>query len=155
MVYTNANSIEAGVPYLVKPTNTIINPTYTDVTLAATAAQAVTHDNYSFVAIYSPTNIYSADKSQRFLKTDGYLYYPSSESSGTLKGMRAYFIVPSGVSNVKVNPDGMETTIDEVPANKYTVSGTIYDLSGRGVGNDLRSLPQGIYIVNGKKIVVQ
>ena len=155
MVYTNANSIAAGVPYLVKPTTTITNPTYTDVTLTSTEAQTVTKGNYSFVAIYSPTNIYAADNTQRFLKTDGYLYYPTSETAGRLKGMRAYFIVPDGSGSVKVNPDGMETSIDDLDVLRDFKDIKVYDTSGRMVGNDLRGLPRGIYIVNGKKIVVQ
>ena len=155
MVYANANSIAAGVPYLVKPTTTITNPTYTDVTLTSTEAQTVTKGNYSFVAIYSPTNIYAADNTQRFLKTDGYLYYPTSETAGRLKGMRAYFIVPDGSGSVKVNPDGMETSIDDLDVLRDFKDIKVYDTSGRMVGNDLRGLPRGIYIVNGKKIVVQ
>ncbi len=150
--------IEAGKPYLVKPDESIVNPVFTNVTLSATPPQNVEDeekDGYSFNAIYSPTNIYSADRTNRFLKSDGYLYYPTDEDAGRLKGMRAYFVVPAGASNVKVNPDGTLTFIDDVQGTDSDGQGTIYDLSGRRVGNDLRSLPRGLYIVNGKKVYVQ
>jgi len=147
--------IEAGKPYLVKPDESIVNPVFTNVTLSATPPQNVEEGGYSFNAIYSPTNIYSADRTNRFLKSDGYLYYPTDEDAGRLKGMRAYFVVPAGASNVKVNPDGTLTFIDDVQGTDSDGQGTIYDLSGRRVGNDLRSLPRGLYIVNGKKVYVQ
>lgn len=147
--------IEAGKPYLVKPDENIVNPVFTNVTLSATPPQNVEEGGYSFNAIYSPTNIYSADRTNRFLKSDGYLYYPTDEDAGRLKGMRAYFVVPAGASNVKVNPDGTLTFIDDVQGSDSDGQGTIYDLSGRRVGNDLRSLPRGLYIVNGKKVYVQ
>lgn len=147
--------IEAGKPYLVKPDESIVNPVFTNVTLSATPPQNVEEGGYSFNAIYSPTNIYSADRTNRFLKSDGYLYYPTDEDAGRLKGMRAYFVVPAGASNVKVNPDGTLTFIDDVQGTDSDGQGTIYDLSGRRIGNDLRSLPRGLYIVNGKKVYVQ
>lgn len=158
MMFADDSQIEAGKPYLVKPEESIINPVFTNVTLSATPAQNVgdgEEDGYSFNAIYSPTNIYSADRTNRFLKSDGYLYYPTDEDAGRLKGMRAYFVVPAGASNVKVNPDGTLTFIDDVQGTDSDGQGTIYDLSGRRVGNDLRSLPRGLYIVNGKKVYVQ
>lgn len=147
--------IEAGKPYLVKPEESIVNPVFTNVTLSATPPQNVEEGDYSFNAIYSPTNIYSADRTNRFLKTDGYLYYPSSETAGRLKGMRAYFVVPAGASNIKVNPDGTATAIDDLIIMNDLRDNKVYDVSGRMVSNDLRSLPRGIYIVNGKKIVVR
>ena len=147
--------IEAGKPYLVKPYERIENPVYTNVTLSATSAQNVEEGGYSFNAIYSPTNIYSADRTNRFLKSDGYLYYPTDEDAGRLKGMRAYFVVPAGASNIKVNPDGTATAIDDLIIMNDLRDNKVYDVSGRMVSNDLRSLPRGIYIVNGKKIVVR
>ena len=147
--------IEAGKPYLVKPEESIVNPVFTNVTLSATAAQNVEEGGYSFNAIYSPTNIYSADRTNRFLKSDGYLYYPTDEDAGRLKGMRAYFVVPDGNATVKVNPDGTATAIDDLIIMNDLRDNKVYDVSGRMVSNDLRSLPRGIYIVNGKKIVVR
>ncbi len=149
--------IEAGKPYLVKPDESIVNPVFTNVTLSATPPQNVedVEGGYSFNAIYSPTNIYSADRTNRFLKTDGYLYYPTDEDAGRLKGMRAYFVVPEGASNIKVNPDGTATAIDDLVIMNDLRDNKVYDVSGRMVSSDLRNLPRGIYIVNGKKMVIR
>ena len=155
MMFAYDEQIEAGRPYLVKPDERIENPVYTNVRLSSTPAQNVEEGDYSFNAVYGRTNIYTEDKTHRFLKSDGYLYWPTDEEAGYLKGMRAYFVVPAGASNVKVNPDGTLTFIDDVQGTDSDGQGTIYDLSGRRVGNDLRSLPRGLYIVNGKKVYVQ
>lgn len=45
------------------------------------------------------------------------------------------------------------TGIDNVESTK--VPTVVYNLSGVRVGNDLKKLPKGIYIVNGKKVVVK
>ena len=49
---------------------------------------------------------------------------------------------------------GEKTTgIDDIVATQHPATRRIYTLSGQNAGNDLETLPSGIYIVNGKKIV--
>lgn len=58
--------------------------------------------------------------------------------------------VPSGIDNLMVDTDGRFV---EMPS-----TGCVYNLSGQMVNSDastLRSLPKGIYVVNGKKYVVE
>ena len=46
------------------------------------------------------------------------------------------------------------TGIDGVEASEQVrTTDRIYNLNGQMVGNDLQSLPSGIYIVNGKKVM--
>ena len=158
MVFADDTQIEAGKPYLVKPDERIENPVYENITLSATPAENVEDEEgiYSFNGIYSPTNIYTEDRTNLFLKTDGYLYYPSSESVGRLKGMRAYFVAPAGSSGVKVKiDDELSTMIEVVPGEMIPVESDIYTISGQHVGRSLEGLPQGIYIVNGKKLLIK
>lgn len=148
--------IEAGKPYLVKPSEPIENPVYENITLTAAPPQNVEEGNYSFNGIYEPTNIYTEDRTNLFLKTDGYLYYPLDESKGRLKGMRAYFVAPAGSSGVKVKiDDELSTMIEVVPGEMIPVESDIYTISGQHVGRSLEGLPQGIYIVNGKKLLIK
>ena len=147
MKFADAASIEAGKPYLVKPTANIENPVYENVTLSATAAQEVTDGGFSFVATYSPVNL-KTDKTEQFLKTDGQLYYPTNKSN-QMKGMRAFFRVPQGAS-AHVAIDGEETGIDGVRYDAVRTDEAIYDLQGRKVNGQLK---KGIYIMNGKKVV--
>ena len=147
MKFADAASIEAGKPYLVKPTANIENPVYENVTLSATLAQTVTDGGFSFVATYSPVNL-KTDKTEQFLKTDGQLYYPTN-ASNTMKGMRAFFRVPLGAS-AHVAIDCEETGIDGVRQDAVRTDEAIYDLQGRKVNGQLK---KGIYIMNGKKVV--
>lgn len=157
MVYASAESVEAGKPYLLKPTTSIVNPTFTDVTLKTTAAQTITDGNYSFKAIYKPTTL-KTDGTEYFLGDNDELYYPSSESASTIKGMRAYFIIPSG-NGARVSIDGVEEEeqtdgIDGLPWNKDSQL-RVYSTSGQYLGNSLNGLPRGMYIVNGKKVIIK
>ena len=70
----------------------------------------------------------------------------------TILPYRAYFTAPKNTANVRVRiTRGDETTaIDNA---QFTIDNTqlIYDLQGRRV----ESMTKGIYIVNGKKVVVE
>ena len=148
--------IEAGKPYLVKPSDPIENPVYENITLTATPPQNVEEGNYSFNGIYEPTNIYTEDRTNLFLKTDGYLYYPLDESKGRLKGMRAYFVAPAGSSGVKVMvDDNLSTMIEVIPGELVPIDSDIYTISGQHAGKSMEGLPRGIYIMNGKKLLIK
>jgi len=160
MKFKDANSIEAGKPYLVKPDNDITNPEYSDVTLSATAAQKITHNDYSFVGAYSPTAL-NTDKTHRFLTTDNKLGYPSSDATKTIKGMRAYFEVPAN-ADARLMIDEETTAISEISNSHYSYPNSIYDLQGRQVASPTNGshtstlgLKKGLYIVNGKKMVIK
>ncbi len=156
MVFADDSQIEAGKPYLVKPDEPIENPVYENITLTAQPAENVEEGIYSFNGIYSPTDIYTEDRTNLFLKTDGYLYYPSSESAGRLKGMRAYFVAPAGSSGVKVMiDDDFSTMIESISEEIITEDADIYTISGQYVGKRMENLPKGMYIVGDKKILIK
>ena len=118
--------------------------------------QNVVEGIYSFNGIYEPTNIYTVDRTRLFLKTDGYLYYPLEESKGRLKGMRAYFVAPAGSSGVKVMvDDDFSTMIEAIPDDIIPTVSDVYTISGQHVGNSLEGHPKGVYIVNGKKLLIK
>lgn len=152
MHFTATTSIEAGTPYLIKPKEgNIIDQTYSDVTLTAQSAKSVDYGDYKFVATYSPVTL-ATDKTELFLTTDGKLAYPASASEATMKGMRAYFQVPAS-ANVAlfVDGEGTITGIEEVENGKLKVeSSEVYNLNGQRVTQPRK----GLYIVNGKKLII-
>jgi hypothetical protein len=161
MKFKDANSIEAGKPYLVKPDNDITNPEYDDVTLRATAAQKITHNNYSFVGVYSPTAL-NTDKTHRFLTSDNKLGYPSSDATKTIKAMRAYFEVPANADARLMVDDETITNILSIDNELPIKDETIYDLQGRQITQPTNAshtstfgLKKGLYIVNGKKLIIK
>ena len=151
MHFTSATSIEAGTPYLVKPTAAdITNPTYTDVTLKSQAAKSITYGDYKFAGTYSPQNL-ATDKTELFITTNGKLGYPTIAGQATLKGMRAYIEMLNGTPAPSMAIEGDATGIAEVRSKTADVRDNVYDLQGRKVLNP----GKGLYIVNGKKIIIQ
>jgi hypothetical protein len=153
LYFSEAFSMEAGKPYLVKPSNDIVDPVFTDIELSNTHAKSIDNGDYAFVGIYSPTDL-ATDRTMMFLKTDGKLYYPSTTGT-TLKGMRAYFKVPAGQQGARVLIDGDHDVSTDIADVRRQMTGgryEVYDLQGRSVSD--ASLKKGIYVVRGKKIVI-
>ena len=146
--------IEAGTPYLVKWN--MKNPTYENVTLKAAKAQTVSSADkqYSFVATYSPATL-ASDKTERYLGSDGNLYYPtgSDGQANRLKGLRAYYRVPA-TATAKIAFSGETTGITLPKEQSQPCRFKVYNLNGQYLGNSLNGLPKGLYIVNGRKVVI-
>lgn len=147
----NATKIEAGVPYLVKPTTgNIENPTFKGVTISVTTPVEKGNDEYKFVGTYSPKTIFDKDFGKIWgVTADGKL--AKINANTTMKGLRAYFVFPVNVA-AKLNFDGETTGINNIETNA-AVNGKVYNLNGQYVGNSLNGLKKGIYVVNGKKVI--
>lgn len=142
--------IEAGMPYLAKPIEDLVDPVLDDVTLCSQSARNVGENDFEFKATYSPMEL-ETDKTELFLTSSGKLAYPSSESTATIKGLRAYFKVPAG-ADARLNIDGIDTSLElvnDVQCSLFNVQ--YYDLQGRKVSNPAK----GIYISNHKKVVIK
>lgn len=147
----DADKIEAGVPYLVKPTTgDIVNPTFKSVTISVTTPIEKGNDEYKFVGTYSPKTIFDKDFGKIWgVTADGKL--AKINANTTMKGLRAYFVFPVNVA-AKLNFDGETTGINNIETNA-AVNGKVYNLNGQYVGNSLNGLKKGIYVVNGKKVI--
>lgn len=155
MNFTDSETIEAGTPYLMKPAKNVSNYYFENVATVADKPKTITHGGYSFVGIYNATSLNSKDV---FLGTDGKLYNPSTNSS-PLKGTRAYIQLPEGVNTngAKLNIDGFEdaTGISSITNVKNIENDVFYNINGQIVGNDIDKLGKGLYIRNGKKVIVK
>ena len=155
MIFENGQTrIEAGTPYLVKWE--VKNPTYEGVTLKAINAQTVSSADklYSFVATYSPATL-ALDKTERYLGSDGNLYYPTGTEgqANRLKGLRAYYRVPATAGTKIAFFD--ETTGIALPKEQsQPCQFKVYNLNGQYLGSSLNGLPKGLYIVNGRKVII-
>ena len=150
MHFENRYDIEAGMPYLAKPIEDLVDPVLDDVTLSSQSARNVGDNDFEFKATYSPMDL-ETDKTELFLTSSGKLAYPSSEGTATIKGLRAYFKVPAG-ADARLNIDGIDTSLELVNDVQWSmVNGQYYDLQGRKVSNPAK----GIYISNHKKVVIK
>ncbi len=158
MKYAPADAIKAGVPYLVKWDKA--NPTFKDVILKATPAKTINSEDgrYSFIGTYSVATL-KDDKTERFLGDGDMLYWPEASSGANynrIPGMRAYYRVPASATAAKIAFDTDATAIGSIIADKDSNKPmTIYNLNGQKINSRLSDLQKGIYIINGKKIIIK
>lgn len=152
ITFEDATSIEAGKPYLVKPTADITNPVFD---FAGVAAGSTTVTGAEFIGLYTTQTLTAPNKKQLFLQNDKF-YYPGT-SDATLNAFRAYFSVTADVPEaaasrgIEIDIDGVSTGIDFIENKATGEVKVIYDLSGRRVAHPAK----GLYIVNGKKVVIK
>lgn len=156
MNFAHSTSIEAGKPYIVKPTKEVVNPSFTGVNIEAVAAKQVGANGFFMQGIYSVKTDLTTDGTNLFLG-DGNKFYKPAAGSAKMKGMRAYFIVPQGTNfaALRANIDGATTAIDELTTVvEQPTDNRIYNLQGQFVGTSFEGL-HGVYVQNGKKVLVK
>lgn len=162
--FATVDNIEAGKPYIMKPGNAVVqNPTFEGVSMVATGLdengnpQAVGDaSTVQMKGIYNQI-LLKTDKTELFLGDNDLFYYPIDDiDARTIGGLRAYFIVPqdTDIKKLRANLDGTPTSLGTI-FNTEESNAPVYNLQGQCVGNSLRALKSGIYIQNGKKVVVK
>lgn len=157
MNFKASTTIEAGTPYIVKPTQEVVNPSFTGVNIEATAAKKVGADGYFMQGIYSAKTDLTTDGTNLFLGDGNKFYKPSGTTTAKMKGLRAFFIVPQGtnLAALRANIDGATTAIDELTTVvEQPTDNRIYNLQGQFVGTSFEGL-HGVYVQNGKKVLVK
>lgn len=157
MNFAHSTNIEAGKPYIVKPTKEVVNPSFTGVNIEATAAKQVGANGYFMQGIYSAKTDLTTDGTNLFLGDGNKFYKPLGTTTAKMKGMRAYFIVPQGTNfaALRANIDGATTAIDEfATVVEQPTDNRIYNLQGQFVGTSFEGL-HGVYVQNGKKVLVK
>ena len=144
-------NMKAGEPYLIKPTEDITSLAFEGVTITAVEGnlQGKAYGICGTLGKYAM----NTDGTELFLNAAGKFVAPAA-ATNTMKGFRAYFMVPKGASAaaININIDGETTGINNIETNA-TVNGKVYNLNGQYVGNSLNGLKKGIYVVNGKKVI--
>lgn len=169
LTYQTATYMNYNVPYLIKPTS-----------LRASAKRRVTKRNaeatkgtYDFGSIwvdaYEPTSVTSSDGNYTFSGTaverptnqnnyavdNKYMFEQDGEDN--IKATEAYITVSPEAATpdfLLMSVDGVITEVSDIkvvveePKDKR-----IFNVQGQYLGDDLGSLPAGIYIRDGKKVV--
>lgn len=162
--FQSANEIQANYPYLIKVDHPIEEFTVMGVDIKpeespVNAAVKRTRKQWSEMI-----GTYVADTEvpeQSLFLSNNQLWYSTGNTK--MKAFRAYFDFYDVLTEVeeagaKINMvvDGETTDIVGI-ATRQAINGDVYNLQGLHVGQDidLRLLPKGIYIVNGKKYTVK
>lgn len=148
--------LKANVPYLVFFSNEVSDPFYYGGKVEATNPTPVEHNGFTFVGNYE------ASKSM-----DG-LYGVASEgdvqkimlgtAASTLPATCAYFTTKNlNANGLRICFDGGEVTgINQVNGAQAQSAGAVYNLQGIKVSNHgTNNLPAGLYIMQGKKVIVK
>ena len=149
--FKDASSITAGTPYLIQPAVAVSNPTFTNVNPAsiATSGSIVSGTHADFYGTLAPVEVSPGQiegKNLIFLLANNKLTYATG---GTLKGMRAYFLLKEGTpSSVMAkrpvlqigNGENTTTDLGQVPSDKIQCTkvlrdGQIYILRGEKAYN--------------------
>lgn len=164
--------IVGGTPVLVKPSQEVTNPVFKNVTLTSKEVVDIVNTDFKCTGSWNnvdfPAYSYFIDaKTNSF-----YLYDPTKVETNTVKphagAFRSWIIStstnPSEAKQLTMHINGIEEQ-GETTAIWNAISGNddaevatkgIYSLSGQRMNaTDTRSLPKGIYIVNGKKFIVK
>ena len=161
-----------GTPVFVKPSQDVTNPTFDNVTL--TSNKVIDIENTNFKCTGSWDDVDFPEYSYFINAKDNkfYLYDPTQVAAGKKPhagAFRAWIISTSenraGAAQLNMHINGIEDN-DETTAiwnaisadddNAEVGSKDIYSLSGQKMNTtDTRSLPKGIYIVNGKKFIIK
>ncbi len=146
--FATATTFYAGYPYLVYVENA---PAQEDIKLQSVSivtAKADTYGGVTFQSSYAP--IAAGDLTGNYgVTSDGEIRKAGSGAS--LNGFRAYFVnVPSNAS-ARIFIDGEATGIGRITADGELQMENVYNLNGQKVQN----VKKGLYIVNGKKVVIK
>ena len=156
--FTNIPSyttIPAGTPFLVKSEKGAIQQFEGALCSSEVVASEVDGGTYSFCGTFE--SVTPMVEGCYYIATGNVIKRLSS--TGTIKPYRAYFR-PNNVAQAKAmrfcvdgEDQGSVTGIDGIMIDPQSGNEKVYNMSGQYVGNSLDELPQGIYIVNGKKVV--
>ena len=146
-------SIEAGKAYLVYPgvSEGFTSKAIAGATIAATSPNAgTTQADFTFQGVFNPTQLTANE--DRIVSGGNSGNSIVKTSGGTLKGFRAYFHPESTTARATsfVIDDGTATGIITAEG-EVLEDGPVYNLNGQRVGQAAR----GIYIMNGKKVVMK
>lgn len=148
--------LKANIPYLVFFDNEVSDPFYYGGKVEATNPTPVEHNGFTFVGNYEAS------------KSMNGLYGVASEgdvqkimlgtASSTLPATCAYFTTKNMNANgLRICFDGGEVTgINQVNGAQAQSAGAVYNLQGIKVSNHgTNNLPAGLYIMQGKKVIVK
>lgn len=156
MNFKASTTIEAGKPYIVKPTKEVVDPTFTGVNIVASDPVKSGENGFFMQGTYGAKTDLLDDGTNLFLG-EGNKFYKPAKGSTKMKGMRAFFIVPQGtnLAALRANIDGATTAIDELTTVvEQPTDNRIYNLQGQFVGTSFEGL-HGVYVQNGKKVLVK
>lgn len=166
LAYINEkNGMKAATPYLIKPSKDIDTKTLkfegVKVSTKTTKEQATGDVNCKLIGTLQPT-ILDKGHRQLVLKASNELQYMFPNSTIPMQACRAYFELPdtgtgtvAAAKSFSFSIDGETTGVKVIDVNapSTSINTRVYNMNGQLVGTSMENLPQGIYVIAGKKVV--
>ena len=154
--FTGTETLEANKPYLVYFPSAVNSLSFTEVTVEEQAPVVVTFGAWTFEGTYAASKPMSG--LYGVAKQNGEDKILMGGTSAQIKATRAFFsTTAANVKEMGIEIDGVVTAIDNVEmAGKKTFD--VYSVSGalmRQGATSLNGLHSGLYIINGKKVLVK
>lgn len=165
LYFNRAETIEANQPYLIHTDGEKLSLRATDALIASPDRVSTYSSDYQLIGI---THSMSPDEGNATytLASDGRTFEAIDDNATLLHPFRAYVAANSAEAALwpvlEIAGDAGTTGIGDLPLindqtsqPSTTLLNDVYDLSGRKVANanTLKSLPKGIYIVKGNKVL--
>ena len=167
-------TIPAGTPFIIKWDNTGVNLTENDLVFTGVTIDNTNRDvaftDGQFKGNYAPLPITDANRNSIVLLAAGNkLGYAKTDR--TLGAFRAYFDIPGTASArefelnfgddenttgiIEVNTNNTIATPHSQRENLTNKAEGVFDLQGRRIANGQKPTAKGLYIMNGKRIVIK
>ena len=155
--------IKAGTPYIIKwgtpdshPDTNLTDPVFQGVTVSNTTPTEVTFTGGAFKGSYNYLKWAAGTEypSILLLGTGSALFWPDGSDDSTLGAFRAYFELSGGVNAREfVLNFGEDHTTKFISTTNFTNNADWYTLDGRKL--DAKPTQKGLYINNGRKVVIK
>lgn len=164
--------IVGGTPVLVKPSQNVTNPVFNNVTLTSKAVVDIESSGFKCTGSWDNVDFPKYSYFINAKDSKFYLYDPTKVAASKIPHAGAFRTwiestsdKPSVAAKLTMRINGVEDENETTAIwnaiignddNAEVASKGIYSLSGQKMNaTDTRSLPKGIYIVNGKKVIVK
>ena len=154
-------SMTGGKPFLIKTSKNITEFEAVNCTLFEAVTDVVKADEWETAGAFTGSLVATKVPADGLFIYDNKFYY--SAGSTNIKAFRGWFELGAVLdketdfgANVRFVVDDEVTDIEGVPSAADEI-GAVYTLNGQLIGKDIdvKSLPKGIYIMNGKKVSVK
>ena len=146
---------EANEPFLMRSNSkkTEIELSNVAVAAAAEAPEVTVGDVLSLKGVYTTTEVKAAEGVTNYVLSDNKIY-KVGDNAATVNPYHAYIQLAQSAGESReltFTVDGEATGISEVKAQNNAADGNIYNLNGQRVKN----AKKGVYIMNGKTVIVK
>ena len=154
-------SMTGGKPFLIKTSKDIAQFEAEECTLVGAVTNVSKSDEYETPGVFTGSLVKTKVPADGLFIYEDKFYY--STGSTNIKAFRGWFELGAVLdketdfgANVRFVVDDEVTDIEGVPSAADEI-GAVYTLNGQLIGKDIdvKSLPKGIYIMNGKKVSVK